>query len=143
VGDTLEVVVNGSIASSQSVAHVAYSSHLYSVGGADVFFRSGVYSLTSVDHAPAGGPDSFHLLNAYPNPFNSRTTVVFDVSQKTNVRLSLFDLLGREVRVVTNGIIDPGVHRVTLDGVNLSTGTYYLQLSTDRERKVKPILLMR
>jgi hypothetical protein len=143
VGDTLEVVTSGSVASSQGMVHVGYSSYLDTLGGADVFYRSGVHSLTSVDPDQNREPDSFHLLSSYPNPFNSRATVVFDMPERTHARVSLFDLLGREVGVVIDGIFDPGVHRVTLDGINLSTGTYYLQLSTDRERRVKPIVLIR
>jgi hypothetical protein len=142
VGDTLEIVTGGSVASAQGMVHVAYSSRMYTQI-ASIFSRSGVYSLTSVDPGPSGGPDSFRLFSAYPNPFNSQTAVVFDVRERTHTRLTLFDLLGREAQVMIDGIIDPGVHRVTLDGVNLSTGTYYLQLSTDRERRVRPIVLIR
>jgi hypothetical protein len=68
---------------------------------------------------------------------------MFDIPERAHIRLGLFDLLGREVQVVIDGIVDPGIHRVTLDGINLSTGTYYLQLSTDRERKVRPVLLVK
>jgi hypothetical protein len=143
VGDTLEVVTGGSVAAAEGMVHVAYSSYLYSVGDADVFYRSGIYSVTSVDPGLSGGPPSFHLFSAYPNPFNSQTTVVFEVPERTHIRLSVFDLLGREVRVLAEGTFSAGVHRVAMEGGGHSTGVYYLELSTERGRMVRPIVLIK
>jgi hypothetical protein len=101
----------------------------------------GHYLASSAD--PEQIPRSFGLFSAYPNPFNSETTVVFEIPERTPVHLSVFDLLGRELRTVFDGAVDAGVHRFTVDGAGLSTGIYYVELVTRGETRVLPVVLMR
>jgi photosystem II stability/assembly factor-like uncharacterized protein len=73
-----------------------------------------------------------HLEPNYPNPFNSSTRLVFTLggSASREVRLSVYDLLGREVAVPVNDRLGPGTHSVPFDARHLSSGAYILRLQT-------------
>ena len=73
-------------------------------------------------------PQSFRLNQNFPNPFNPATTITFELPQASDVRLSLFDLLGREISVLLNERRTAGVHAVRLDGSSLASGVYFYRL---------------
>jgi photosystem II stability/assembly factor-like uncharacterized protein len=95
------------------------------------------YDKTVVDvqnHSPSL-PSSFRLYQNYPNPFNPTTRIDYDISQSGPVLLTIYDLLGREVRVLVNEEKKQGNYTVTWDGKNtygreVSSGVYYYQLRT-------------
>ncbi len=70
------------------------------------------------------------LLGNYPNPFTRTTTITFEVGVPSNVRLEVFDLLGRKVRTLLQGPVPAGTHTVTLDAAYLPAGLYIYRLST-------------
>jgi len=72
-------------------------------------------------------PESFTMAQNYPNPFNSTTAINFQVSAVSMVKLSVYDLLGREVAVLVNERKAPGSYEVTFDGSNLASGVYFYQ----------------
>jgi cytochrome c peroxidase len=74
-------------------------------------------------------PSDFALMGTYPNPFNPQTTATFLVPEASNVRLSVFDLLGREVSVLVDGMMEAGTHEVTFQAGNLPSGTYLLRMA--------------
>jgi hypothetical protein len=74
-------------------------------------------------------PVKIALLQNYPNPFNPSTTIKYELPKATEVRLSVYDILGREVSVLVNEKKEAGVHEVKFDGSNLSSGVYFYRLS--------------
>jgi hypothetical protein len=66
----------------------------------------------------------FELGKNYPNPFNGTTTISFSVAVVSHVVLSVYDILGREVRRIDLGIAEPGTHRAIFDGQSLASGVY-------------------
>ncbi|MBP1657300.1 MAG: peptidase and subtilisin kexin sedolisin [Bacteroidetes bacterium] len=87
--------------------------------------------------------DSFRLEQNYPNPFNPSTTIKYKLPRSTNVRLSVFDMLGREVSVLVNGSMDAGVHEVKCDGSRLSSGVYFYRLTTVGFSETKRLMLLK
>jgi hypothetical protein len=80
-------------------------------------------------------PERFGLSQNYPNPFNPTTLVRYTLAESRgngvgsmDVKLVVYDLLGREVATLVNERQATGRYEVTLDGSGLSTGTYYLRL---------------
>ena len=73
-------------------------------------------------------PEQFSLIQNYPNPFNSSTTIKYELPKVSEVRLSAYDLLGREVSVLANERMNAGVHEVRFDGSNLASGVYFYRL---------------
>jgi len=83
----------------------------------------------------AGIPGGYALYANYPNPFNPSTTIGFDLPQTAAVTLTVYDILGREVRQLVNRPMGPGNHRVawngrTNGGREVPTGIYITRLET-------------
>jgi len=72
----------------------------------------------------------FGLAAPYPNPTSGRATVAFSVEDATDVRLAVYDALGREVAVLLEGSVPAGRHELAFDGDELVPGTYLVRLTT-------------
>ncbi|MEM1096550.1 MAG: T9SS type A sorting domain-containing protein [Bacteroidota bacterium] len=74
-------------------------------------------------------PGGFALHGAYPNPFNPQTTISYDLGQAVPVRLAVYDMLGREVRVLLDGVRQAtGRHTVAFEAAALPSGTYLYRI---------------
>jgi hypothetical protein len=76
-------------------------------------------------------PEKFVLHQNYPNPFNPSTQIRFELPEASNVRLAVYDILGRQVEVLVDDRLNAGVHTVHLDASNLSGGIYIYRLRTE------------
>jgi len=99
--------------------------------------------LTSVDEENSDVPQYFRLAQNYPNPFNPTTTINFDLPQSSTVRLSVFDLLGREVSVLVNERREAGHHSVNFNGFDLSSGVYFYRLQAGEFVQTRNFVLLR
>ena len=88
-------------------------------------------------------PEAFELTGNYPNPFNPTTTVNFALPESADVRVTVFDMLGRQVRVLVNGTLPAGRHEVVFDASQLPSGAYFLQYSTPEGTFNKQMVLMK
>jgi hypothetical protein len=88
-------------------------------------------------------PAEFALVQNYPNPFNPSTTIKFELPKSSVVRLSIYDVLGREVSVLVNDRRDAGDHEVQFDGSGLASGVYVYRLQADDFVSTKTMLILR
>ncbi|NOZ75626.1 MAG: DUF5011 domain-containing protein [FCB group bacterium] len=88
-------------------------------------------------------PSSFALNQNYPNPFNPSTMISYDLAEKGQVRLTIYDLIGREVTTIVNDFKSPGRYTVEFDGSQLSTGTYLVVLTSKNEHQVRKMTLLK
>jgi hypothetical protein len=95
-------------------------------------------------------PISFFLSQNYPNPFNPTTTIGYTVggtrhqaSNVSEVRLSVYDILGREVAVLVNERKAPGNYEVRFDGSNLASGVYLYTLQAGSFVQTKKLMLLK
>jgi hypothetical protein len=77
-------------------------------------------------------PTSFRLEQNYPNPFNPSTVVSFQLTVAGNVRLTVYDVLGREVATLLDGFSTAGAHTVTWNAAGRASGVYFYRLTTGR-----------
>jgi hypothetical protein len=84
--------------------------------------------ITEVALKAEPGPVMYALSQNYPNPFNPSTTIKYKLPKSSVVRLSVFDMLGREVSVLLNERRDAGVYEVKFDGSSLASGVYFYRL---------------
>ena len=75
------------------------------------------------------GVFGYKLEQNFPNPFNSRTRMVFTLPKESNVRLELFDIQGRKVETILNKPMRKGQHTVTIQAGNLASGLYFYRLA--------------
>ncbi len=88
-------------------------------------------------------PKSCALFENYPNPFNPTTSVRFRVSGVSDVKITVFDLLGREVAVLVNERKTPGTYQVNFDGTGLASGVYMYRMSAGSFTQTKRMILIR
>jgi hypothetical protein len=93
-------------------------------------------------------PGTFRLHQNYPNPFNPNTKITFDLSQSQEVHLAVYDLLGQEVSVLTNGLLPAGSHEVNWDGISkngeqMNSGVYLAKLITENQTQSVKMILMK
>jgi len=80
-------------------------------------------------------------LTAYPNPFNPNTTITFQMPDRENAELLIFDIRGRQVVEVFKGQLDKGMHSLEFDGSRLSSGVYYSVLRYGNEFVTNKLIL--
>jgi hypothetical protein len=86
-------------------------------------------------------PKSFTLLQNYPNPFNPVTNIRFDVPRSSFVRISVYDVMGREVENLVNEQLMAGEYMVKWDAVKYSSGIYFYSIATDGYQSTKKMIL--
>lgn len=74
---------------------------------------------------------------------NPGTTIKYELRQPSDVRLSVYDVLGREVSVIVNQKKDAGVYEVRFDGTDFASGVYLCRLQAGNDEQVKKLLLLR
>jgi hypothetical protein len=98
---------------------------------------------TSVSQTPNSVPGKFELSQNYPNPFNPSTKISYTLAAKGMTRLSVYDILGREVAVLVNEIQNVGSHDVTFTANNFSSGVYFYKLSNSGTTTTLKMVLMK
>ena len=79
----------------------------------------------------------------YPNPFNPSTTISFTLTKHTRVKITLYDLLGRAVRVLLEDIKNPGEHKLNFNASGLSSGVYYYKIEAGSFTESKKMVLIK
>ena len=112
---------------------------------------SGILSIDTVmavgDDA-AGPPQATVLAAIYPNPFNPRTTIAYELAEAGTVELAIYDLRGLPVRMLEAGPRSVGCHQATWDGRDsegraVPTGAYFCRLSTPLGSQTRKLTLAR
>jgi len=88
-------------------------------------------------------PTEYALYQNYPNPFNPSTTIEFDIPERTNVKLVIYDILGREVETLIDKELEPGKYKVNFNATNLPSGVYFYTLKTPKFTKTNKMLLIK
>jgi photosystem II stability/assembly factor-like uncharacterized protein len=88
-------------------------------------------------------PNAYSLEQNYPNPFNPATNIKFAIPKLANVRLAIYDLLGREVESLVNQQLTPGIYEVNWNASKFSSGIYMYRLVTNDFSMVKKMSLIK
>lgn len=91
---------------------------------------------TTADVAVTGVPLKLELMQNYPNPFNPTTMIGYQIPVSGHVRLTVFDLLGREVAVLVDERKAAGRYEVRFDGSGLSSGVYFYRIRVQHPEAV-------
>ena len=84
-----------------------------------------------------------NLFDNYPNPFNPETIIQYSIAEPTGVRLIIYDILGREIKVLVNEKKEPGNYEVSFDAKDLSSGIYIYRIETKNFTKSQKMVLMK
>ena len=108
----------------------------------DISFTLIPEGVTSVGNNPIEIRD-FKLYQNYPNPFNPSTTIKYSVPERTNVKLSIYNILGSEVANLVNETKNIGEYEVTFDASKFSSGVYLYKIEAGNYKVTKKLILMK
>lgn len=112
-------------------------------------YRRPLSEVVSIKNISSEIPDSYKLYQNYPNPFNPTTNIKYQIraedrSQKLEVRIIVYDIMGREVATLINEKQSPGIYEVSFDGSNSPSGIYFYSLFIDGNKiDTKKLVLLK
>jgi len=115
-----------------------FTARYYEAGGMD-----SIKIVTSIDYDETVVPSNFSLSQNFPNPFNPVTVIKFEVPKAQKVKLSVFDILGREVKVLFDEVAPAGVVSIDFTADELASGVYIYQLKADKVYFSKKMILLK
>lgn len=92
--------------------------------------NDGQFEYSKVIEIDVSGVKEYELTQNYPNPFNPTTTIQYILPQTGMVRLTLYNVLGEEIRTLVNEIKDAGTHTVNINADNLNSGIYIYRIES-------------
>lgn len=142
----------GSPLNNQVKTIIPYNNTLYIGGNFIGPNETAMYIATwgepQIDEPETPAPVSFALNQNFPNPFNPTTTISFSLAAPSAVQLGVYDVGGRLVRTLANGVHDAGAHEIQWDGRNangapVSTGVYLYRLTSSTETLTRKMILLK
>jgi len=137
---------------------VAFSSAILNndiyIGSSPGVWSRSIPQIIAVKNISSKIPEKYELYQNYPNPFNPSTKIKFaipeDVKRKTSdVKLMVYNILGKEISVLVNKQLNPGTYEVTFDasqsngpGSNFSSGLYFYKLIIGNEQVASKIMTL-
>ncbi len=88
-------------------------------------------------------PQEFYLAQNYPNPFNPSTTFEFALPTAQHVTLTVYNVLGQNVSTLVDENLSAGVHQITWDAANVSSGVYFYRLSANNNTETRKMMLLK
>ena len=131
------------------------SQYYFAIKAFDVSNNESEYSssastiVVSVENTNSGIPTEYALSQNYPNPFNPTTRIRFSIPFESSVKLTLYNVLGQEVREIVNSVKNAGIYEATFNALNMSSGVYYykltaISLSNNKEfTSIKKLILLK
>jgi len=116
------------------------------MNGAGVLYGGGTICGGLVSLEPVTGteiPLEFALLQNYPNPFNPVTNIRLRIAKFGFVSLKVFDITGKQIAVLVNEELSPGVYNLDFDASHLSSGTYFYRMETAEFSDVKKMIVVK
>ena len=92
--------------------------------------KNSIISSGSIDLIFSPIPDQFGLSQAYPNPFNPRTTIEYALPVEAEIALSIYDMQGRLITYLAQGLESAGYHKAVWDGSQYASGLYFIRMES-------------
>jgi hypothetical protein len=96
-----------------------------------------------INNNNTGIPTGYSISQNYPNPFNPVTNINFSLPVSSDVRLTVFDMLGREVSVLANGKFEAGNYSIDYNASNLTSGIYFYTINAGSYTATKKMMLIK
>ena len=119
------------------------------LSAADIYeFHASLAGINGQSADAAAMPASVRLIGVHPNPFNTATTIIYELDKAADLTISMHNLLGQQVRRFRSGGLEAGHHRFIWDGCDtegrpLPSGLYYVVLQAGKVRQARPVVMVR
>jgi photosystem II stability/assembly factor-like uncharacterized protein len=88
-------------------------------------------------------PRNYELSQNYPNPFNPSTSIKFSIPNSSQVKIAVYDILGKEIEILVNEILQAGNYQIKWNGSSYSSGIYFYQLKSGDYTETKRMVLIK
>jgi len=88
-------------------------------------------------------PEKYNLYQSYPNPFNPKVTIKFDIAENSDVKLVIYDLLGREITTLVSDKLNSGIYQIEWNASNYTSGIYFYRLKAGDYSSAKKMVLVK
>lgn len=105
--------------------------------------NDGQFEYSKTIEVDMNGVKKFELSQNYPNPFNPATTISFNLPEAGNVKLTLFDILGQEIKTLVNEFKESGVHTINFDASELNSGMYIYKIESNGLTQTRKMTLIK
>ena len=122
---------------------VQVSTYANATGFTPIFRTVNLKKLTPTSVEDNNLPKEFSLSQNYPNPFNPSTVINFSLPQDAQVRLTVYDMLGREVAVMVNELRSAGTYSIAVDGRSMASGIYVYRLEAGNRTFTRKMTLIK
>lgn len=99
--------------------------------------------ITGIENISGEIPTRYNLSQNYPNPFNPSTKIRFDIPESSVVKLTVFDITGKETAVLVNGNLRAGKYEYEWNAEKLTSGIYFYRLESEKFNDVKRMILVK
>lgn len=113
----------------------------YTVQGQLILYKPNPFA--SVEIIGTEIPAKYNLSQNFPNPFNPTTKIKFDLPKSSNVKLSVYDIQGKLMQTLVQGVLTPGSYRTELNASNYPSGIYVYRLETEGFSETKRMMLIK
>jgi hypothetical protein len=124
-------------------ALIIQNGYVYAGTSGGGVYRRAISELLAIQLISNQVPSRFSLSQNYPNPFNPSTNIIFQLPRANRVKLSVYDLVGREVEVLVNEELKAGEYEVDFNAANYPSGVYYYKLSAGDFNETKKMVLLK
>ncbi len=101
------------------------------------------FTLVGVKRISDEVPGQYSLYQNFPNPFNPSTSIKYDIPKSSNVKLVVYDMMGKEVTVLVNEKQQTGIYEVKWDASSYSSGLYFIKIQTESFSETKKMMLVK
>ncbi len=101
------------------------------------------FTLTDVKDVKAGIPTEYSISQNYPNPFNPTSRIEFGVPRKSQTKIIVYDLLGREIQTLVNEELEAGYYEINVDASNLPSGVYFYRIRSGNFVQTRKMILLK
>ncbi len=99
--------------------------------------------ITALGNQPTETPEAFRLLGNYPNPFNPTTTISYDLPRTSDATLTIFDVLGKQIKEIASGTKAAGSYEVSFDATGIPSGIYFYRLQAGDYVETRRMVVVR
>ncbi len=140
INDTAKYIYRG--LPGELVPDLAFGSVL--AGTSMGFFKVGeeVLDLTSGIKEVASKDVNFGDMKTYPNPFSGKVNILFNLKNSDRVSIKMYDISGKEISTLVDGMVESGDHKIEFDGANIKSGSYYIKLISNEGVVTKNVIKM-
>ncbi len=101
------------------------------------------FGVVPVQQISSEVPSAYSLEQNYPNPFNPSTNINYSIVKAGEVKITVYDISGKEVEVLVNGFQSPGKYSVSYNASKLTSGVYFYRIQTDNYTDTKKMILVK